>query len=423
MTEGLFALEQSLVAKALPAARGERPPSALQQQIEVVQGRRRAQPSNSLRELEARILSKGLTWMSAARDSARQPAPNSALNSAPNSRRETQHQTQRLDHGQAPPRAVPADPSQWAPDATSAEYDLEPTWATEQRYAPELSAPDTGRFQVEAFGEPLAPDALLQSAPAVSASPAAAPSVAAAPGAGSWQATAVAEPPTTTASSPSKYPDDEDWLTARESAPQKISASSRDALDSSTALAAHDFEQDLAAILGHAPSVPASSEATPALTAPAAESAGTPSSPTASDDIAPGHPSHAIFDQMGLGMQYANSFDLGAVQLQRRFDDFERAFERDFERDSDGAPPPSRLSASNDKNTAAPSPYLDPQTRAAALTLDEIDLVAELAEISAERPRPENDSPGRASADSNRAHDAPEPIQQTTGDDDEQPIG
>lgn len=128
---------------------------------------------------------------------------------------------------------------------------------------------------------------------------------------------------------------------------------------------ATNFERDLAAMVGsNAPTTTAPEDqqwddalrsvtnAPPATSAPAAAA---PEAPPA-----PKRDAHEVFHQMGLAMNYANSFDLGAVDLSARFDQF----------DNELALAPKTASAAS-----APVPVQ-------ALALDDFDLIADLAEIS-----------------------------------------
>jgi hypothetical protein len=162
--------------------------------------------------------------------------------------------------------------------------------------------------------------------------------------------------------------DDANWLArAQAEQPQKITTASKRSLNSGLALAKDDFERELATILGR--------EAAPAVTpgkpgAPSAASpARAPAAPAADVSAPARHPNHEVFDQMGLGMRYANSFDLGNVSLSDSFSRLEA--DLGLTPASKGRSPP-----------AAANPYVDP------MNLEEFDLVAELAHIGAERPAP-----------------------------------
>ncbi|WP_431689113.1 hypothetical protein [Hahella sp. NBU794] len=428
MGRSLRSLEQSLARDAHPERSDARrlkredvrrgagmsaPPSGYREQIEVVRGQRVAQPTRSLRALEDRVL-------------GRRPAAPAMVDKPP------QRTMLRMDQEQAPSLPLPVNTP--AAQSWSASQSYQPDYQTSYQtsyqaghpqsypqpaadslaYAPEFSAPDTGRFRVEPFEEPRAlsqsralsgptsPDDLFRPDPAV-ASPA--PSTSTPTFAPSSQPSLRAESPNGGQAAPpavvsrQEEEDDLNWLA--ESQPQRVTAASKQALDAGLALAKDDFERDLAAILGQ-PAPAASAPAEPPLTSQAQP----PSSPTPNapgtplnEEPAPAHPTHDVFDQMGLAMRYANSFDLGAVPLKERFDHFERELQ--------GAPPqPSQLSAP----PTAQSPFVDP------MNLDEFDLVAELAEIGAERPP---QPPITETETDNKANRTEE----TAGDDNEQPTG
>ena len=350
-------------------------PTQLQEQIDVIRGRRVAEPTRSLRALEDRVL-------------GRTPAT-----------QESRRTKQRLDNGQVPPPAQPAPAvahalaapihNDWSRPALPA--------AAAAPFAPEFSAPDTGRFQVEPFSTPLDPESIFRADAAVSAAPAAPPAVAApvavAPVAASLQR-AVLGPSIT---QPRLIKDDATgWLTqAQSEQPEQISSASRNALDGDLALAKDDFERELASILGQS-TAPAPKPDPLFANAPAQQLPATPAvaptpAATAPEQVPPPHPGHDIFDQMGLGMRYANSFNLGNVNLNERF----RQFEQDLEQ-----PAPRRA-------TPPANPFVDPFVE--PMSLDDFDLMAELAEIGAEQPAaaptptPQNQTENTAGED----HDKP----------------
>ncbi|AZZ92064.1 hypothetical protein EUZ85_15555 [Hahella sp. KA22] len=433
MGRSLRSLEQSLARDARPErsdARGLKredlrrgagmsaSPPGYREQIEVVRGQRVAQPTRSLRALEDRVLGR------------RPSAP--AMTEKP-----PQRTMLRMDQEQAPSLPAPAlEQPPFAPAAQSwsASQSYQPNYQTSYQtsyqashqtgypqpaagslaYAPEFSAPDTGRFRVEPFEEPQAvsqsralsgptsPDDLFRPDPAV-ASPA--PSNTTPTYAPTSQPSLRTESPNGGQAAPpalvsrQEEEDDLNWLA--DSQPQRVTAASKQALDAGLALAKDDFERDLAAILGH--SAPAASGAAePPLASPAQPAppqtpnmAGTPQS----EDQAPARPTHDIFDQMGLAMRYANSFDLGAVPLKERFDQFERELQETPSQPPQPSAPPT-----------VQSPFVDP------MNLDEFDLVAELAEIGAERP---SQAPIMETETDNKANRTEE----TAGDDNEQPTG
>lgn len=350
-------------------------PTQLQEQIDVIRGRRVAEPTRSLRALEDRVL-------------GRTP-------STPESRRTTQ----RLDNGQVLPPAPPAPAVAQAlavPTYNDWSRHTLPAASTAP-YAPEFSAPDTGRFQVEPFSAPLDPESIFRADAAVSTTPAATPAIAApvavAPVAASPQRALLAP----SATQPRLVEDDATgWLTqAQSEQPEQISSASRNALDSDLALAKDDFERELASILGQS-TTPAPKPDPLFANAPAQQLPATPTAPpapaaTTPEQAPPAHPGHDIFDQMGLGMRYANSFNLGNVNLSERF----RQFEQDLEQP---APRPA---------TPPANPFVDPFVE--PMSLDDFDLVAELAEIGAEQPAaapiptPQNQTENTAGED----HDKP----------------
>lgn len=360
-------------------------PAQLQEQIDVIRGRKIAQPTRSLRALEDRVLGR------------QPPAPTSA----------PQRETLRIDKGQvAPPANAPAPATTpVAPANTVAAASLWPQ--PMQRlpaapYAPEFSAPGTGRFQVESFAagptspeDLFKPDAAVSTAPAVSAAP---------------TASAPAFAPTSAEPGISLPVNDDaiGWLAqAQSEQPKKITSASRKSLDSGLSLAKDEFERELASILGQTGSAAAPVVAPPvtdplfqnaqpqntqAQPAPQQTKPPVPPDPNAP----PPHPSHDVFDQMGLGMRYANSFDLGNVNLNERFNRFEQELEQP-------ATPPQRTSA-----PAAPSPFVDPYAN--PMSLDEFDLVAELAEIGAEKkvcPPPQSNTPNSTDTTAGEHHEQP----------------
>lgn len=351
----------------------------LQQQIDVVQGKRLGSPTNSLRALEDRLLHKP---QGAPQSQDHNTNPDSAL-----------RQTQRLDHGQAPLVPVTT-PVAKVPHQTSAPVNpSSPAPISSQQrvasmaYTPELSAPDTGRFSVEPFSEPGSPESLLQPAPSVAPVQRQADN----------NQDNLNQPVVNTRP---QLEDDEDWLNqAGEQAPQKISDASRNALDSSAALAAEDFERDLAAILGQsAPVQPGPDLPQHPPQGNQNSQAGGETAEAVTEEKTP-HPTHDIFDQMGLGMQYANSFDLGSINLQNRFEQFDR-----------------ELAEAQSEPTEAVeqmhSPFVNPY--ASPMELDEIDLVAELAEIGADYPHQDSDQPQSGQKEDTKCAPASSPQQEET---------
>jgi hypothetical protein len=360
-------------------------PSQLQEQIDVIHGRRVAKPTRSLRMLENRIMGHTSTA-------------------------QVRRETLRLDHGQValPPSSqeqttmFPVAPThkadiQWRSQPLNA---FPPVSAAAYPYAPEFSAPDTGRFQVESFangpattGDQFLPGTAVNMTPATdsidesvgwltraqSEQSAKFPAL----GTGSAQVESFAGAPAipvvqlhqesaASAAPVTDYIDESaGWLTqAQSEQPEKITAASKKSLDPSLTLAKDDFERELAAILGQsatpaAPEQDALFNVTPsAAPAPANQAQSAMPNPNAP----PPHPSHDVFDQMGLAMRYANSFDLGNINLNDRFNRFESELEQSTKA-------PDHVVAATVSN-----PFVDP------MNLDEFDLVAELAVISSECP-------------------------------------
>jgi hypothetical protein len=145
---------------------------------------------------------------------------------------------------------------------------------------------------------------------------------------------------------------------------QRVGGTGARALSQDQQAIAADFERDLAAMLGSntAPrTAPEDKQWDDALRS-TGSAPGVPSPPVAQTEAPPPptRSAHAVFDQMGLAMNYANSFDLGAVDLSTRFDQFDKEL----------AVAPK------------PPPAAAPPVPVQALALDDFDLVADLAEIS-----------------------------------------
>lgn len=182
--------------------------------------------------------------------------------------------------------------------------------------------------------------------------------------------------------------------------PTTITAASQQSLNPGLALAKDDFEKELAAILGQnqAPAdanQPVAPGSTPTST-PTSTPAGVGGSAAAVPTPATAHPNHNIFDQMGLGMSYANSFDLGNVSIAKRLDQLERELAVASPTPVPAQPitPPETTHSPGIRELE--SPFVDP------MSLDEFDLVAELAEIGAEAPaKPATDQQGNNSGTNN----------------------
>jgi hypothetical protein len=160
----------------------------------------------------------------------------------------------------------------------------------------------------------------------------------------------------------------------------------RNALSAEQQAFAASFERDIASMLGQ-PSPASSAENQQwdnAVRNAANAPTDTPPPPvvTSEPTATPKLQGHDVFNQMGLAMNYANSFDLGAMDLSARFDHF------DDELSLASKTPPPAPSGS----MAIPS-----QSSVQALALDDFDLVADLAEISGAQSVP---APGPAVATS-----------------------
>jgi hypothetical protein len=150
-------------------------------------------------------------------------------------------------------------------------------------------------------------------------------------------------------------------------APRPAPAPQRAAADADAEALAATFERDLEQVIGaSAPAASAnedkqwderlrSARDAAALPPPQAPTAA-PATPAAAR--APGN-AHDVFNDMGLAMDYANRFDLGAVDLAQRFDQF----------DAELAVSPS--------GAARAQPV-----KVEALALDDVDLVADLADLA-----------------------------------------
>jgi hypothetical protein len=241
--------------------------------------------------------------------------------------------------------------------------------------------------------------------------------------------------------------DDGDWITAAQSEqPKEITEASKQSLDTGLSLAKDDFERELAGILGTTPPTPASpsednflQQAATAQTQRAAAdvpnpSASTPNAPAGTNNTAaaenseqepaPAHPTHDVFDRMGLGLQYANSFDLGQVNINDRFDAIEQSLSaQPILTIPSGATPttvtpttaiptmtPQASANTQSQNTGERAtanvfddPFVTPQD------LDDFDLVAELAQIGAIVPGGSGLDP-QSVVGANQVQSAPDPV-------------
>lgn len=205
--------------------------------------------------------------------------------------------------------------------------------------------------------------------------------------------------------------EDANWIAAAQAEqPQEITEASKKSLDSGLALAKDDFERELASILGTAPqsqganapntddgflqqASEAQSRRESDVQQKAASQKGSHHSSESDENDAPAHPTHDIFDQMGFGLQYANSFDLGKVNINDRFD----AIEQSLEVATPGSGPVANTRSQNTDAALgmqnSPEHAVGPQSLAdpfvSAEDLDDFDLVAELAQIGAVLPKVE----------------------------------
>lgn len=337
------------------------------EQIAIIRGKRVGTPTRSLQELEDRVLNR--------KRSAQQP----------------QREVRRIDQAQvagSPSLSAPYSAHRWQWGMSVPPAHLHPSYrelpfkghthagtrqpATSQSaYSPELSAPNTGRFYVEPFADPLSPEAVFRANPALESptnTTQPARLAAAAPLRSPVNGGVIAAQPVA-AISQQEQDDDFNWLArARSEEPTRVTEASKKALASGAAVAKDDFEHDLASILGH--NQPTQNE--PAFD-PSKANTGADNTQAAQADLPPAgnapppHPSHDVFDQMGLAMGYATSFDLGNVALKDRFDQFDQELTT------------STATSPDTQASMLINPFVDP------LSLNEVDLVAELAEIDADR--------------------------------------
>jgi len=382
---GLRSLEQSLQSSrsGTGKTRGGGLAVGLSSEIALVRGQQYHRPSSQLRALEERVL--GATPARTAPEPLAPPVIE-------------QH---RLAQEQVNPLWLtpsPVAPAQGFMFSTFAAQE----WV-DGSYSPELSAPDTGRFQVEAFthADQWSPEAQISAA--YSAAPAGvslapAPAIARPSSPPQFGHPQPSLPPVhgQESSSPSiVLPDEENWLAEAER-PTTITAASQQSLNPGLALAKDDFEKELAAILGQNQAPADANQPVAPGSTPTSTPAGVGGSAAAVPTPATAHPNHNIFDQMGLGMSYANSFDLGNVSIAKRLDQLERELAVASPTPVPAQPitPPETTHSPGIRELE--SPFVDP------MSLDEFDLVAELAEIGAEAPaKPATDQQGSNSGTNN----------------------
>lgn len=313
------------------SARLLRLPMDMEDQIAIVRGRAVGKPSRGLLQLEERLLRP------------RDVAP-------------TQPATQRYAHGSMPTPAAPTSQAhalsaQMAGGEFGGRYNVESFEDTSGTSPGQPVAPPRTEYYAGTAPTTITP---IKTALYAGATPATiqSPPVAAVPAVGAvpW-----AQPRTDI--SVGAVP----WASE-----QSNRAVRKRALTQDQQAVAENFERDVAAMLGtpspaNAPedqqwdNTVRNAANTPSVT-------GAPAVNTPEPAMAPKRDAHEVFNQMGLAMNYANSFDLGAMDLSARFDQFDREL--------DSAP------------KAVPSASAPIRVPVQALALDDFDLVADLAEIS-----------------------------------------
>lgn len=301
--------------------RPARLPKDMEDQIAVVRGRAAGKPSRGLLQLEARLLGTH----------KHDPEP-----AAP--------AIQRHDHGAPPASAVAPAPAAQARAMASNAFG--------------------GRYNVESFEDSSA--AMPVSLPRTEYYAGTAPATVALP-----KTEFQAGTPPTWIQAPSLIAAPAAGVTLPWAAEQSRRAERKRALTQDQKDVAASFERDIASMLGA--DVPATAapedkqwDDTVRNAAHAPSTAGTPAASIPAAPAAPQRDAHDVFNQMGLAMNYANSFDLGAMDLSARFDHFDNEL---------ALAPQSPLTG------ATPVPVQ-------ALSLDDFDLVADLAEISGAQSAP-----------------------------------
>lgn len=295
--------------------RSARLPKEMEDQIEVIRGRAIGKPSRGLLQLEERLLRP--------RDAV--PTPTT---------------TQRNEHGAMPAPAVPT--------------------AQARALSAQMAGSDFGgRYNVESFEDtsgttPGAPVGIPRTAYHAGTAPATIqnPTVTAVPA-----VSVVPWPEPRTDNSVGAVP----WASE-----QSHRNARKRALTPDQKAVAANFERDVAAMLGTpSPATAPEDQQWDNTVRHAANTppvAGAPAVNVPEPAAAPKRDAHEVFNQMGLAMNYANSFDLGAMDLSARFDHFDKEL--------DIAP------------RAVPIASAPTRVPVQALALDDFDLVADLAEIS-----------------------------------------
>ena len=297
-------------------------PKDIEDQIAIVRGRAVGKPSRGLQQLEQRLL----------RTRENGPTPPAI---------------QRHDHGAvpvAPPPTTPATP------VSQARALSRPMAAAASQF--------DGRFNVESFEDTSATGVPGQ--------------IARTPANGNYAGATPAPGVTATPAAETSAETRSNGGTT-----ERDRVTRRTALTPDQEAIAASFDRDIATMLGTpAPaSTPenkqwdeairnAANPTTSDAPTPGAPAAGTTTAPASTE--APKQNGHDVFNQMGLAMNYANSFDLGAMDLSARFDRFDDELAL--------APKTSTPLSTASSSTGFRSPVQ-------ALALDEFDLVEDLAEI------------------------------------------
>lgn len=316
-------LESGTTAGQSSHARPARLPKDMEDQIAVVRGRAVGKPSRGLLQLEQRLLQ------------LRGAGPTSAV-------------VQRHDHGAMPVSTAPVSQARAfsAPVAASefgGAYNVESFEDTSTITAPKQmpSTPNT-EYNAGTISPPAAPTA-----------PAA-------------EITRCADP--RNATSPGSVPE----------SPVADRATRRSALTADQEAVATSFERDIAAMLGTASpaSTPENQQWDDAVRNATNAPTATPQTPAvvaAQPTATPKRDEHDVFNQMGVAMNYANSFDLGAMDLSAQFDRFDEEL---------ALAPKAKMPVT----AAFTSTTL--HTPVQSLALDDFDLVEDLAEISGAQSAP-----------------------------------
>lgn len=322
-----------------------------------------------------------------------------------------------------------------SPDnADHAQQEYQSAQASLAPNVPEFTAPGQTRFEVEPFDQIQTDGANIESStPATSAqAPIHAAATSAIKSPISSPISSSITSPINTAVSASAFDqrnpwqedaEDADWIAqAQADQPKEITNASKKSLDAGLAFAKDDFERELASILGTTPQPTTDSAADDGFLQQAADAqsknaiaANKPTDGAQSsnqnapetEEATPAHPNHDVFDRMGFGLQYANSFDLGQININDRFDDIEQALSVENSTQPVAAQPINAnlvgkapdMSEDNAGDTFA-NPFVT------AEDLDDFDLVAELAQIGAALPVQGDPSNNQAASKENEIIEA-----------------